>query len=97
MKEYSQKEQNLIGVLYFLGCDFFSSQTYVNTQKNRWERSENFLLPQPLQKLLKWGIQLHFGWAHAHPGNRLSNLKILASYIIPFLTGLFLLRETTFY
>jgi hypothetical protein len=25
--------------------------------------------PQPLQKLLKWA-QLHFGRAHAHPGNR---------------------------
>ena len=46
-------------------------------------------------KITKVGIQLHFGWAHAHPGNCLSNLKILARYIIPFLTGLFLLRETT--
>ncbi len=29
----------------------------------------------------KVGLQLHFGWAHAHPGNRLSNLKILARYL----------------
>jgi hypothetical protein len=32
-------------------------------------------------KITKVGIQLHFGWAHAHPGNRLSNLKILARYL----------------
>ncbi len=27
------------------------------------------------------GLQLHFGWAHAHPGNRISYLKILARYL----------------
>ena len=32
-------------------------------------------------KITKVGLQLHFGWAHAHPGNRLSNLKILARYL----------------
>jgi len=32
-------------------------------------------------KITKVGIQLHFGWAHAHPGNRLSNLKTLARYL----------------
>ncbi len=32
-------------------------------------------------KITKVGLQLHFGWAHAHPGDCLSNLKILARYL----------------
>jgi hypothetical protein len=54
--------------------------------------------PATAAKITKVGhIQLYFGWAHTHPGNRLSNLKILARYLfIPFLNGLLLLRETTF-
>ena len=35
-------------------------------------------------KITKVGLQLYFGWAHAHPGNRLSNLIILARYLFHF-------------
>ena len=62
------------------------------------ERGGNFLLPQPLQKLLKWASScISDGLTRTQEiGNRWSNFKILVRYIIPFLTGLFLLRETTF-
>ncbi len=46
--------------------------TSLSSVRIRTERSGKFLLSQPLQKLLKWASSC-FGWAHAHPGNRISN------------------------
>jgi hypothetical protein len=52
--------------------------------------------PSSCAKITKVGLQLHFGWATVHPGNRLSNINPGEVLIIPFFTGLFPLPETTF-
>ena len=49
--------------------------------ENQSREGRKFPSSPATAKITKVGLQLHFGWAHAHPGNRLSNLKILARYL----------------
>ncbi len=58
--------------LNFLGLRFFMWSARAQRQLAREERK--FPSSPSTAKITKVGLQLHFGWAHAHPGNRISNL-----------------------
>ena len=86
---------SFLPTLFHSFTSWFPSKVSLGMDLRAWEERK-FLSSPANAKITKEGLQLHFRWAHAHPGNRLSNLKILTMYLFPFLTGLFLLPETTF-